>query len=208
MSKTNNISFKGIEQGQIAVRNILCERDLCRNTIRKNPDTSFFKTFQSALKESMGDSKPIFVFENPYYLSMLEKLKRIKSAEYCQEWLTGHIEKLYGVDLNKDPINHFCLTGKDKIDYIKFFTRWNEREYITPFGEELERKGFSLLHKSFKDNGLENGIITQLDKNDDYQNKFYRFLEPRGIKIENPHPREGIPTFLEGLAIMFGFPKN
>lgn len=209
MSKIdNNVSFKGISVRQTALRNTLCNRDLCRSTIKQFPDASFNRIFQAALQDCQNDSEPVFIFENPFYLCMLEKFNAIRPRRYCKEWLQRHVELKYGEILSKDPINYFCIDGKDKKDFIRFFRRLDEREYITPFGEELEKKANGFFQQTFKTDKLEDSIMTLLDKNDSYQDKFCRFLAPKGIKIKSPYQCENQQTFYQALVEILIGPQN
>lgn len=193
----NNVSFAGISHSQIAISDALLDRDLCRNVIRKFPNEDFDKVFNRALKTSKKDLNPILVFENPFYLSMIEKLKNAKPKQLCQEWMKRHIEIKYDVDINK-AIDVYSIDGQDKKDYIRHFRAFWERQFQGV--DFLEKISCQLEQLSGKDK-VDSEIESLLDNNDYYQNSFSRFLEPKGFKINDPYHHEKPFTFREVLGI-------
>lgn len=194
-----NLSFKSIYHKQTLLNSPLCNQDFCYRIMKIDPKQNFDKLFLTSLKENKEHGKPIFVLENPFYLSMIEKLKALKPQGYCDEWVLRHADLKHGTDLGKNPIDCYFIDGQDKKDYIKFFTRFKER-FLN--GDGLFEQFTNFINKKLADDDpIELDIENLLGKNDCYQSSFANFLQPKGFTIDDPYRFEEPITLGELLGV-------
>lgn len=170
MLKVTDIPIKSVYAGKTTLNNVICHKDLCRRVMGLNPSAEFYKTFYQNLKKSEKSSEPIYVIENPFYLSMIEKMKH-SAGQYGLDWLFRHINMRFHFDIDKKPLIFYMLKDQNKSDYIKFFSSLRERMHSCSIYEFDTWNGDNEIGR------IDNEVGTLLKQNSYYQKRFDTFIK-------------------------------